>query len=285
MALTGGDGKGRIGVMSLQPLTLTQVIPLGVASSSLNDVALNASERLLFAAEREAGALAVIDVVSSTLVARWPVGALPNGVAVQQNIGYVANFGSNSMTIFNPVNGVISSTLSNVGAEPSLFAVETVMTKTGQEQGSCCSGGRVFLSLHGDDQVKTYAGTTAVAVRTGMADAYGLAYDPATRRLYVANRGPAHTVSVVDSLTNQIVATISTAEKEPYVVAVNPNTGHLFVVCDGQVRVYRTGDRGLLTIIAVASGYNSRSALDTVFDRVYVTDYDTGVLSVIQDGE
>ena len=83
---------------------------------------------------------------------------------------------------------------------------------------------------------------------------------------------------------NQVVGTISTADREPYVLAVNPDTGHLFVVCDNQVRVYRTGDLGLVKTITLAAGYNSRIAVDPVLDRVYITDYDSRTLSVIQDG-
>jgi YVTN family beta-propeller protein len=270
VGLTADDGRGEIGVLTLQPLTLTQRIPLGPASSSLNDVALNQEGRLLFAAEREAGTLAVVNVLSETVSHRLAVGALPNGVAVQHGSGYVANFGGNSVTFFNPATGVFSATLANVGSEPSLFAVKT-------------TGAEVFMSLHGADQVITFAGATPVGARAGLDAAYGLAYDPAGR-LYVANRGPAHKVSVIDVATNQVIGSISTADKEPYVVAVNPDTGHLFVVCDNQVRVYRTADLGLVKTIALTAGYNSRIALDRVLDRVYVTDFDSRTLSVIQDG-
>jgi YVTN family beta-propeller protein len=270
VGLTNDDGRGEIGVLTLQPLTLTQRITLGPASSSLNDVALNQEGRLLFAAEREAGTLAVVNVISGTVSHRLAVGALPNGVAVHRGSGYVANFGGNSVTFFNPATGAFSATLPNVGSEPSLFAVKT-------------TGAEVFMSLHGADQVITFAGATPVGARAGLDDAYGLAYDPAGR-LYVANRGPAHKVSVIDVATNQVIGSIDTADKEPYVVAVNPDTGHLFVVCDSQVRVYRTADLGLVKTIALAAGYNSRIALDTVLDRVYVTDFDSRTLSVIQDG-
>ena len=272
--LTGDDGRGRIGVLTLQPLTMTHAIALGPDSSSLNDVALNQVGRLLFAAEREAGTLAVVDVVSNTLVGRLAVGELPNGVAVQRYVGYVANFGSSSVSFFNPATGILSGTLSNAGSEPSLFAVETNPVTSTQ----------VFLSLHGADQVVTYAGMTPVRAYSGLDDAYGLAFDPTARRLYVANRGPAHKVSVIDAATHELLGSISTAEKEPYVAAVNPSTGHLFVVCDEQVRIYRTSNWSLVKIIALAAGYDSRIAVDPVLNRVYITDFDSRTLSVVQDG-
>ena len=284
VGLTDDTNRGVIGILALQPLTMTRQAGLGPNSSSLNDVALRHDERLLFAAEREAGALAVVDLLSATLTHRLPVGALPNGVALQRGVGYVANFGSHSVTIFNPATGAISGTINNIGAEPSLFAVEEFLPNAELAESGCCiASDQVFLSLHGADQVITLAGIAPIDARTAMTDAYGLAYDPAGRRLYVAHRGPAHRISVIDVAADHLLGAIDTAEKEPYVLAVNPETGHLFAVCDGQVRVYRTSDWGLVKIIALAAGDNSRISLDRVFGRVYITAFEERMLSVIQD--
>ena len=116
-----------------------------------------------------------------------------------------------------------------------------------------------------------------------MTDAYGLAYDPAAMRLYVANRGPVHKVTVVDVTGDRIVGRIDLGDKEPYVLSVNPDSGHLFVVCDGEVRVFRTLDWQPVTTISLPAGPDSRIALDEVRDRVLVTAFDGRKLSVIQD--
>ncbi len=111
---------------------------------------------------------------------------------------------------------------------------------------------------------------------------YGLAYDPAGKRLYAANRGTAHTVTVIDVENNQIVGTIG-LDKEPFVLAVNPDSGHLFIACGTEVKVYPAGDWSPVTAIPVAVGAEEGIVADSIMDRVYVTSRDSNVLSVIQD--
>ena len=59
VGMTDDAGKGVIGIVALDPLSLTQKIELGPASSSLNDVIVSEDGSLVFAAEREAGTVAV----------------------------------------------------------------------------------------------------------------------------------------------------------------------------------------------------------------------------------
>ena len=70
---------------------------------------------------------------------------------------------------------------------------------------------------------------------------------------------------------------------EPYVLAVNPNTGHLFVACGDRVEVYRTSDRALLAQFAVPPGAEEGIAVDPVANRVDVASRSGHAVSVIQD--
>ena len=70
---------------------------------------------------------------------------------------------------------------------------------------------------------------------------------------------------------------------EPFVLAVNPDTGHLFVACGDRVNVYRTADWSLVTTIPVPPGAEEGITVDTVRDHVYVTSRDSDTLTVIQD--
>jgi DNA-binding beta-propeller fold protein YncE len=285
VGMVDDQGKGVIGIVQLTPLTLTTQITLGAASSSINDVALAPDERYLLAAEREAGMLAVVDVISRTVSKRLPVGSLPNGVAVQRNLGYVANFGDDTVTVFDAGAFTAPWTLHNVGHEPSLFVVEQGLGGVLPEiPGACCETARtLYLSAHGSDEVFTLLDAQPVTALANMTDAYGLAYDPAAMRLYVAHRGPAHKISVVDVMGDRLVGRIALGDKEPYVLAVNPDSGHLFVVCDGEVRIFRTLDWQLVTTLPIPAGPDSRIALDEANDRVLVTAFEGRQLSVIKD--
>ena len=66
-------------------------------------------------------------------------------------------------------------------------------------------------------------------------------------------------------------------------LAVNPNTGHLFVACGDHVNVYRTSDWAHVTTIPVPFGAEEGITVDTTRDRVYVTSRDSDALTVIQD--
>jgi DNA-binding beta-propeller fold protein YncE len=285
VGMTDDAGLGVIGVVALDPLSLTQQIALGSASSSLNDVAVSDDGALVFAAEREAGTVAVTRPASGTVVARIPAGGLPNGLAFQKGKGYVANFGAGSVTVFDEKTFSVTNTLGGVGAGPALFAVEQGAGGVLPEiPGACCDRGRmIWLSAHDSDAVVTLLDGAPVATRTGITDAYGLAYDAAAQRLYVANRGPAHRITVIDVYRDRVAGFIDTGDKEPHVVGVNPDSGHLFAVFDDEVRVYATVDWSLVASLPVAAGADSRIAVDSVHDRVYVTAYEGRRLTAIQD--
>ena len=72
-------------------------------------------------------------------------GALPNGLALQNGKGYVANFGANSVTVFDAATFSVTNTLTDVGAGPALFAVEQGEGGILPEiPGACCDRGRMM---------------------------------------------------------------------------------------------------------------------------------------------
>ena len=87
---------------------------------------------------------------------------------------------------------------------------------------------------------------------------------------------------MIDVYLDQVVGTIAVG-KEPLVLAVNPDSGHLFVVCGDEVEVYDTLDWSLVTSIPVPAGAEEGIALDSRLDRVYVSSGDTDRVTVIQD--
>ena len=89
-------------------------------------------------------------------------------------------------------------------------------------------------------------------------------------------------MTVLDLTTGSVIGAIAIGA-EPFVVAVNPDTGHLFVACGDHVNVYRTADWSHITTIPVPPGAEEGIAVDSVRDRVYVTSRDSDKLTVIQD--
>ena len=98
----------------------------------------------------------------------------------------------------------------------------------------------------------------------------------------MANRGPNQKVTVIDLTTGSVIGVIPIGA-EPFVLAVNPDTGHLFVACGDHVNVYRTADWSLITTIPVPPGAEEGIAVDSARDLVYVTSRDSDKLTVIQD--
>lgn len=67
---------------------------------------------------------------------------------------------------------------------------------------------------------------------------HGVAYDPTSDRVYVANRED-DTVTIVDSTDGAIITTISSEGDEPFAVAVAPDGGSFYVVNRGNDEISR----------------------------------------------
>jgi YVTN family beta-propeller protein len=118
----------------------------------------------------------------------------------------------------------------------------------------------------------------------------GIAVNPATNRIYVANTNDG-TVSVINGATNAVVATI-TVGSSPFGVAVNPVTNGIYVSWynfDGSLVVINGATNQVITDIPLQ--HNSLYlAVNTVTNRIYVANQsgnavgnsnDDGSLSVV----
>ncbi|MFZ2422190.1 MAG: hypothetical protein WA029_13715 [Anaerolineae bacterium] len=273
VAFHGDEHSGRtLGVINTSPLALqTQVNLASEANEATgpNGVAWISPNGWLGVTNRQTNNVKIVDANTNTVANTVTADLLPNGIVVQGSYGYVANFGSDTVTVFDPATLGVIRTLHDVGHEPSLFAADPVT-------------GDVYLSAHGADEIARLHDGLTVGHYTGILRPYGLAFDPVSRYLYAANRGSAHTVTVLDTQAAAVVATLAVG-KEAFVLAVNPDSGHLFVVCGDEVRVYRTDDWGLVTVIPLPVGAEEGIALDSARDKVYITSGDGNAITVIQD--
>lgn len=254
-------------IQALPALGSATTIALGTAETAPNGVARIGAAGRVAVALRDTSNAWVVDAETGVDVATIPANLWPAGVAVHDGYGYIANYGNDTITVFDPATLAATGTL-YVGHEPSHFAVTP--------------GEDLFASMHGNGEIVRLRNGLVAGHFYGITAPYGLAYEPATGRLYIANRGPAHTVTVLDGGSGAVVGTIPIGQ-EPYVIALNPLTGHLFVACGNRVKVYRTSTYALVADIAVPAGAEEGIAFDPVTQRVYVTSRTGHALSAIQD--
>jgi YVTN family beta-propeller protein len=250
-------------------LSLQAQIDLAPAGQGPNGVAMIPTSGRVVVTNRQTANASVVDPAAGTVMQTIAADSLPNGVIVEGSYGYIANYGNDTVTVLDPATLAVIRTLHGVGHEPALFAADP-------------GSGDVFLTAHGSNQVFYLHDGQVIGQWNGISAPYGIAYDPAGRRLYVANRGAAHTVTVIDVYLDQIVGTIDVG-KEPFVLLVNPDSGHLFVACGDEVKVYDTYDWSLVTSIPVPPGAEEGIAFDPRLNKVFVTSRESDALTVIQD--
>lgn len=269
VAFHGVDHSGRtLGVVN-EYLSLQAQIDLGPAAQGPNGVALIPGTNRVVTANRQTANATVVDVAAGVAVQNIAANLLPDGVIVHGGYGYIANYGNDTVTVFDPATLAVIRTLHGVGHEPALFAADPVSND-------------VYLSAHGSNQVFVLRDGQVAWHWDNIPEPYGLSYDPASRRLYVANRGAHHTVTVIDIYHDWVVGTIE-LPKEPFVLLVNPDSGHLFVAMGDYVLVYNTLDWSHVTSIPVPPGAEEGIAFDPRLSKVFVTSRDSDVLTVIQD--
>lgn len=270
VAFHGAAHSGRsLGVVNTAPLALQTEVTLANQATGPNAVAFLGPGSRVGVTNRQTNDLTVVETTSNAVIGALATNLMPNGLAVQGGYAYAANFGSDTVTVFDPVTLALIRTLNDVGREPSHMTVDP-------------ETGDVYVSAHGSNEVTRLHNGFTVGHFTGLIEPYGLAFDPVGRLLFVANRGSVHTVTVLDAHTAAVVSTISVG-KEPFVLAFNPRSGHLFVVCGDEVKVYRSDDWTLVASIAIPPGAEEGIALDAARGRVYVTSGDGDAITVIQD--
>jgi YVTN family beta-propeller protein len=113
---------------------------------------------------------------------------------------------------------------------------------------------------------------------------YSPAINSVTHRLYTVNQTD-QTVSVVDTTSNQVVATIPFSVEILY-LAVNPVTNRIYLVTGypaSTVYVINGADNSIVTTIAIGNG-GTGIAVDANSNRVYVANNADATISVIDGG-
>jgi photosystem II stability/assembly factor-like uncharacterized protein/WD40 repeat protein len=217
---------------------------------------------------RETGELVLVEPSARTIYRRLDVGDQPDGVISQGDAIYVANWANDTVSMFD-ANTLDSRGVLGVGHEPALFAGDP-------------ETGAVFLSLHGGNKVARILGSGVTDEYLEIPEPYSLAFDPTDRRLYVGSRGLHHKVTVVDVASGKTLGAINVGG-EAFLVAVNPDTGHLFVSLGDRLEVYSTLDWQRVATLPLPASGEEGIAVDSVYDRVYIASGGSDAVTVIQD--
>jgi YVTN family beta-propeller protein len=160
------------------------------------------------------------------LVASIPVGDTPRGVAVAPGRVYVANYGSDSVSVIDSAGNAVQQTL---GAIPRPNGIAYDSTHT-----------RVWVTNYSTDQVTPIDGaslTPLPPVSVGYGP-WGVAYDLVHDYVYVVNH-LGNSVTVVNAGTMTVAATLTgtNAFSQPFHIAANPATGKVYVTNFGTASV------------------------------------------------
>jgi YVTN family beta-propeller protein/VCBS repeat-containing protein len=203
------------------------------------------------------------------LVTPIPVGSLPEGVAVNPvtNLVYVANLGSNTVSVIDGETSKIAAKPIPVGTRPWGVAVNPATN-------------RVYVTNLGSNTVTVIdAATNAVvgsAIPVGR-DPEGIAVNPATNRVYVANTLD-NTVTVIDGAANAVVGSPIPVGIAPDGVAVNPVTDRVYVAnftpdeVHGTVTVIDGATNAVMDRPIQVGRHPAGLDVNPAINRVYVAD-------------
>jgi YVTN family beta-propeller protein len=224
--------------------------------------------------------VSVIDTASNRVVATIPVGAAPSAVAITPNeihpyedderrhqpLAYVTNLADNSVSVIDTASNKVVATIP-VGHDPSGVAVTSDGTHayvTNQLDDSVS-----VIDTDSNTVVATIAGFPEFVLPVGVAitphgtDPYGRDDRRHQSLAYVTNNVPnidgsnfpASAVSVIDTASNTVVATIPVGQY-PNGVAITPDGAHAYVANqgDGTVSVIDIARNKVVATIRVGAG-------------------------------
>jgi YVTN family beta-propeller protein len=267
-AFVGNHEGNSLSVLDTASMSVLQTIPLS-GTDGPNGVAYYPPTDRVYVANRDTANVSLVNPTSGQWLQNIGVGQMPNGVVIQDGLLYVANFGSDTVSLVETTGNTVTNTLP-VSSQPSMLV-----------RGDA---GSVYLSAYGDDVINYLYPTGVFNNHPNVSSPYGLSFDPITFRLYAVNRGTNDSLTLIDVSPNWPSGTIDTGPEEAFVVAVNPRSGHIFVVLGDIVKVYDRRDNELITTLPLAGGGSEEGiAVDPARNLVFVTNSDSDTVTVIQD--
>jgi YVTN family beta-propeller protein len=267
-AFVANHNANTLSVINLASLTLSGTILLPQTAGP-NGVTYDAERDRIYVANRDTNNLSIVNPTAGAWLKNIAVGKWPDGVAVMDGLIYVANFGSDAVSVINADTHVISQVV-------PIYSKPALMSTNPAEH-------IVYVAVHsGATYIAAFRNGQTIPGEGSGPLPYGIAFDPIGLGLYSANRGTTHTVSVADIASNWDGPHFDVGQ-EVFVVGVNPRSGHIFAVCGDVVKIYDRRDLALIATIPIGSGAEEGIAVDAEQGRVFVTSGDSDEVTVIQD--
>lgn len=259
----GGDRSNR-------PSTGQLSIPTGFPTFG---VAVNPRTNVVYGVDDTKNRLIAINETDGSVIGNVSVGENPGHIAVNPltDMIYVV---SNSVVVVNGTSFTVAANIS-LGESPAEVAVNTATNL-------------VYVTSPGPNVSVINGSTNRVIARipqtSGVLSSGGLAVDPATNTVYVADCASGN-VSVISGSDNQVVSRIKVGSC-PNEVSVNPYTGRVYVanynLNDSSVSVIDASTNAVVGAIH-AGGNPEGIAVNTVTNLVYLT-YLSPASVVVVDG-
>jgi YVTN family beta-propeller protein len=222
-----------------------------------------------------------------SVMATVEVGRGPLGVAIRPDRKevYVTNFGTD-----RPALGEVGNTISVIRTASNKVIATITVGKLPSGIAFTPDGSRAYVTNRGDDTVSVIdtrirTELTTVPVQYKPAN---VAITPDGRHAYVTNFGDPFpslgtTVSVIDTTTNTVVATIPNVGLGPLGLAVTPDGAHVYVVnvISNNVSVIETATNTVVARVAVGLGPRA-VAITRDGAHAYVTNFNNNTVSVIE---
>ncbi len=259
-----------LSVIGTAGLTLTGTIALGVQNMGL---ALDTAGNRLYAANVIAGAVGVLDPSARTFLTSWISGGLTWATAVDPSLGqvYAVNASDGSLSVFNASTGALKTKIAVGATGAATIAVNEQTHRVYISAGSLAVVDGASLQLVSTIPV----GNTPV----------GVALDPSTNRIYVANQHSG-SISVIDGGSNQVVATWNQLGNV-WRLAIDPQLGKLYASVPpptiGSFSGLEVIDLATGAITAQVSGGPAADdvAVNPTTHHVFLGDSDDGTVRII----
>lgn len=255
-----------------------------------NQIAFNSAVQRLFVTQRDSNDVSAMDPDTLNVIAKYPVGEQPWGIAADPVSGavYVANWGSSSISVLSGADGARLNTLRVPFVAPPTVDHPALATY---------DAGLRRLYVLGWDTGNLYVvdadALTFQPFSIGFS-ALGVAVESDTHRVFMSKREDGSYRIADGAVADPNTMWASTGNSLPgklYSIAVNPNTRHVFIVAsyNGRQLLYvkhsQTHDLLQTLDLGVADEDQGGQGLDInpLTNRVYVSQYATSALVVLQD--
>ncbi|MBN1219633.1 MAG: SBBP repeat-containing protein [Anaerolineae bacterium] len=192
------------------------------------------------------------------------VGSTPRGVAVDasRHRVYVANFGSNSVSVIDSITHQVVETITGITAANGLAydATHNIIWVTNYSLNH-------LTPIQANADATSFNVLSPVEVGDGP---WGVAYEPIHDSVYVAN-SLGNSVTIVDAAGLGVTATLTETLNQPHHLAANPVTGKVYVANGGHNSVTIIEGAAVNKMVELwDSGQAYGIAVDETRDLVYV---------------